>query len=103
MVADSIGTNDRCFQIYSSTVRDGTNKICQSQVGCFDDLSPSSRMIPPFGRKQFQHNPSLGSLALTNGAEELRRKGCVSLKEPKQKRIRSETGTSRGSLETPTI
>ena len=36
-------------------------------------------------------------------AKEIRRKGCVFLKGPKQKGIGSETGTFWGSLEIPTI
>ena len=37
------------------------------------------------------------------GVEEIGRKGCVSLKGPKQKGIDSERGTSSGSLEIPNI
>ena len=102
VVADSTETNDQYFQ----------NQVLYCEKRCRVEVSfhsPSRllwwllsilELFPSFGGKKFQHEKSW--LKKWVAAEELRRRGCLSLKEPKQKGIFSETGTSWGSLEIPT-
>ena len=110
MVADSIGTNDQCFQnLLYYYQRWNKKKMSKDHlihlVDNFDDDCPFSRIISPFLDKDIQawyfSKKSQPNKWIT--AEGLRRKVWVSLKRPKQKGMSSETGTSWGSLEIPTI
>lgn len=67
-------------------------------VGYFDDFDDYCKVLelsPPFGREKFQHDISLRSVCLImERVAELRRKGHISLKGPKQKGTESEKGNS---------
>lgn len=92
MAADPAGSKTiSAPRLSYSAVRNGANKRCQKVnlihlIGYFDGYCQILELFFPFGRNKFQHDTFLRSLSLINelGADELRRKGWVSLKGPKQ-------------------